>query len=139
MTHYNYVSEPTQIYRFLRNRHLTSPIFLPRSLSYMKERMSRSNKSRNNFKINNILASLIAKQKKHNLRNKFLNVVFNGVVNETHNCNNLPSSLSYFSIPSAPLWNFGDPITVEAVLCKITKSKRKDSTSEFKEIWVINV
>lgn len=127
--------EPTQIYRFLRNRHLTSPIFLSRSLSYMKERMSRSNKCRNNFKINNMLGTLLARHKQHNLTNNYLNVVFNGLFTDTDNCNNLLSSSSISSSLSSN-WQCGDMVTIDAGLCKITKSKRKDSTSDFQEIWV---
>ncbi|XP_055845948.1 polycomb protein Su(z)12-like [Episyrphus balteatus] len=44
----------TQIYRFLRNRHGTSLIFLNRTLSYMKDRMSRNNKKRSSFKVNTL-------------------------------------------------------------------------------------
>lgn len=110
---------------------------MTRSLSYMKERMSRSNKRRNNFKINNILGTILAKQKHHNLTNSYLNVVFNGLFCDADNCNNLSSS-PVLSSPSSFIWQCGDIVTIEAVLCKITKSKRKDTTLDFQEIWVSN-
>lgn len=103
----------------------------------MKERMSRSNKRRSNFKINNMLATILAKQKHHNLSNNYLNIVFNGLFCDVDNYNNLSSS-PVLSSPSSSIWQSGDVVTIEALLCKITKSKRKDSTSDFQEIWVSN-
>lgn len=55
------IAKPTQIYRYLRNRHLISPIFLHRTLSYMKHRMSRSHKARKNFKVDSIYVRVAAK------------------------------------------------------------------------------
>jgi polycomb protein SUZ12 len=43
--------EPTQIYRYLRTRNLISPIFLNRTLRFMKKRMSRTNEGRKAFKV----------------------------------------------------------------------------------------
>ncbi|XP_075159622.1 polycomb protein Su(z)12 [Haematobia irritans] len=110
--------KPTQIYRFLRNRHGTSPIFLQRTLSYMKERMSRNHKKRNSFKINSMLDSLT--QKSQTLTNNFLNIIYFGLFEKN-------ASVEHS-------WQPGDVITVEATLYKITKSKRKDSTSDFQEV-----
>ncbi|KAL4239950.1 Polycomb protein suz12 [Mactra antiquata] len=48
--------KPTRIYRFLRMRHLVSPIFLQRNLTYMSHRNKRSdNISRKLFKIDSLL------------------------------------------------------------------------------------
>ncbi|XP_065360772.1 polycomb protein Su(z)12 isoform X2 [Calliphora vicina] len=110
--------KPTQIYRFLRNRHGTSPIFLQRTLSYMKERMSRNHRKRNNFKINTMLDVLT--QKSQTLANNYLNIVYNGLFEKTASAEHA--------------WKEGDKVTVESTLYKITKSKRKDSTSDFQEI-----
>ncbi|XP_073843557.1 polycomb protein Su(z)12 isoform X2 [Musca autumnalis] len=110
--------KPTQIYRFLRNRHGTSPIFLQRTLSYMKERMSRNHKKRNNFKINNMLDTIT--QKGQTLTNNFLNIIYFGLFEKNPNVEHN--------------WQQGDVITVESTLYKITKSKRKDSTSDFQEV-----
>ncbi|CAG2162128.1 unnamed protein product [Oppiella nova] len=44
--------KPTQIYRYLRTRHLVSPIFLNRNLYYMKHRLNRSRgKRRRDFSV----------------------------------------------------------------------------------------
>ena len=45
--------KPTQIYRYLSNRH--SKLFLHRNLSYMKGRMSRNHKRRQAFRVNDML------------------------------------------------------------------------------------
>ncbi|CAD7006131.1 unnamed protein product [Ceratitis capitata] len=110
--------KPTQIYRFLRNRHGTSPIFLNRTLSYMKDRMSRNNKKRTSFKVNSILQHIT--QKTESVSNKYLNIMYNGLFDKS-SC-------------SDQWWNAGDAVCVEATLYKITKNKRKDSTSDFQEI-----
>uniref|UniRef100_A0A1I8P8F2 Uncharacterized protein n=1 Tax=Stomoxys calcitrans TaxID=35570 RepID=A0A1I8P8F2_STOCA len=110
--------KPTQIYRFLRNRHGTSPIFLQRTLSYMKERMSRNHKKRSTFKINSMLDALT--QKSQTVTNNFLNIIYFGLFEKN-------PSMEHS-------WQKGDVVTVEATLYKITKSKRKDSTSDFQEV-----
>uniref|UniRef100_A0A182Y9E9 VEFS-Box domain-containing protein n=1 Tax=Anopheles stephensi TaxID=30069 RepID=A0A182Y9E9_ANOST len=53
--------KPTQIYRFLRTRNVLKPIFLHRNLTYMRNRMSRSHKSRQSFKIDSMLAQKMTK------------------------------------------------------------------------------
>ncbi|XP_050081388.1 polycomb protein suz12 [Anopheles maculipalpis] len=53
--------KPTQIYRFLRTRNILKPIFLQRNLTYMRDRMSRSHKSRQSFKIDSMLAQKMTK------------------------------------------------------------------------------
>lgn len=110
--------KPTQIYRFLRNRHGTSPIFLNRTLSYMKDRMSRNNKKRATFKVNSILQHIT--QKTESISNKYLNIIYNGLFDKS-GC-------------SDQWWNAGDSVSIEATLYKITKNKRKDSTSDFQEM-----
>ncbi|XP_039967022.1 polycomb protein Su(z)12 isoform X2 [Bactrocera neohumeralis] len=110
--------KPTQIYRFLRNRHGTSPIFLNRTLSYMKDRMSRNNKKRTTFKVNSILQQIT--QKAEIDSNKYLNIIYNGLFDKS-SC-------------SDQWWNAGESVSVEATLYKITKNKRKDSTSDFQEV-----
>uniref|UniRef100_A0A034VEH8 Polycomb protein Su(Z)12 n=1 Tax=Bactrocera dorsalis TaxID=27457 RepID=A0A034VEH8_BACDO len=110
--------KPTQIYRFLRNRHGTSPIFLNRTLSYMKDRMSRNNKKRTTFKVNSILQQIT--QKAEIDSNKYLNIIYNGLFDKS-SC-------------SDQWWNAGESVSVEATLYKITKNKRKDSTSDFQEM-----
>ncbi|KAL8584925.1 hypothetical protein ACOMHN_043562 [Nucella lapillus] len=72
--------KPTQIYRYLRSRHVVLPVFLPRNLCYMKERSSVSNKKRKTFKVDSILATVVAKHQRDQHRNKpdALTVKFNG-------------------------------------------------------------
>ncbi|XP_037933396.1 polycomb protein Su(z)12 isoform X2 [Teleopsis dalmanni] len=109
--------KPTQIYRFLRSRHATSPIFLNRTLIYMKDRMSRNHKNRQTFKVNSILET---KARKTEPSNNFLNIVMKGIFDERSGIEQL--------------FDDGEEICVECNLCKITRSKRKDSTSDFQEI-----
>ena len=57
---YNWVlffAEPTQIYRYLATRNMVSPVFLNRTLTFMKKRMSRasSEKVRHSFKVDSLL------------------------------------------------------------------------------------
>lgn len=86
----------------------------------MKERMSRNHRKRTNFKINSMLDVLT--QKSQTLANNYLNIIYNGLFEKA---------------PSAEhAWQEGDKVTVESTLYKITKSKRKDSTSDFQEILV---
>ncbi|XP_076459163.1 polycomb protein suz12-like [Babylonia areolata] len=72
--------KPTQIYRYLRSRHVVLPVFLPRTLCYMKERSSVSNKKRKTFKVDSILATVSAKHQKDQHKNKpdALTVKFTG-------------------------------------------------------------
>ncbi|GFS05540.1 polycomb protein suz12-like, partial [Elysia marginata] len=74
--------KPTQIYRYLRTRSCVLPIFLPRSLSYMKQRRSVTNVKRKFFKIDSILETVEAKfgadPLKHRLRQETLHLSFSG-------------------------------------------------------------
>ncbi|CAK8686565.1 unnamed protein product [Clavelina lepadiformis] len=47
--------KPTQIYRFLRARHIISPTYLHRSLFYLKNRCSRTNARREAFRVDDML------------------------------------------------------------------------------------
>lgn len=88
----------------------------------MKERMSRNHRKRNSFKINNMLDVLT--QKTQTLANNYLNIIYSGLFEKT------PGTEHH-------LWQEGDLVTVEATLYRITKSKRKDSTSDFQELLVM--
>lgn len=63
-------------------------------------------------------------QKSQTLTNNFLNVVYSGLFEK--------------NASTEHSWQQGDVVTVEATLYKITKSKRKDSTSDFQEVLVSN-
>lgn len=85
--------------------------------------MSRNNKKRATFKVNSILQQIT--QKTEIDSNKYLNIIYNGLFDKS-SC-------------SDQWWNAGESVSVEATLYKITKNKRKDSTSDFQEIMVILV
>ena len=79
---FTFLSEPTQIYRYLRTRNMISPIFLHRTLSFMRKRTSRSrsDKYRQDFKVDSLL-----KRKESEIRetdtlklDKFMNLTFLG-------------------------------------------------------------
>ncbi|XP_046751712.1 polycomb protein suz12-B isoform X1 [Diprion similis] len=101
--------KPTQIYRFLRTRNQISPIFLYRNLSYMRQRMSRSHKSRRAFRIDTILDSLTLKN------------------NQGHN----PGVRGYMTLTFLGFYDkkvetTQEPVKVETLLLKICHKKRKD-------------
>lgn len=78
--------KPTQIYRYLRTRHVVLPVFLPRNLWYMKQRRSNctANSKRKAFKVDDLLATVTSKHsEKHANRNKqeVLSVKFAGFFN----------------------------------------------------------
>lgn len=76
---------PTKIYRFLGERHISKPIFLLRNLYYMKDRMSRNNRNRKNFKIDSLLNSKLRKieLENSNLPGQYLNIIFAGYVDNS--------------------------------------------------------
>lgn len=104
--------KPTQIYRYLRTRHILSPIFLHRNLSYMKGRNIRINKNRRNFKVDSILE--LKTQKNHigdtEPRFKFMTLTFLGFFDSKVN-------------------DCEEPSRVETLLVKIGHKKRKDVSS----------
>lgn len=109
--------KPTQIYRFLRTRHGTSPIFLNRTLSYMKDRMSRSNKRRAVFKVNSLLETI---SHKNEIADNYLNIMFLGLFNKNEETDD---------------WMTGDSVNVHTTMYQVTKNKRKGSNNGYKEIW----
>ncbi|XP_030373235.1 polycomb protein Su(z)12 isoform X2 [Scaptodrosophila lebanonensis] len=118
--------KPTQIYRYLRNRHETNPIFLNRTLSYMKERMSRNNKNRATFKINSILDRIM--QKSEAVTQNYLHIIYDSLHEK------LKSEQTELELQEQLLCQAGENVCVETTLYKITRSKRKDSTLDFQEL-----
>ncbi|XP_030760874.1 polycomb protein suz12 [Sitophilus oryzae] len=107
--------KPTQIYRYLRTRNMCSPIFLNRTLTYMRDRMSRNNKGRAKFKIDTLLQKISEKKETNIIQPGYINLTFLG-----------------FNISSL---SFGtDFAQVETVLLKITHKKRKDSSAPSMQI-----
>ncbi|KAM3966249.1 LOW QUALITY PROTEIN: polycomb protein Su(z)12 [Aphomia sociella] len=112
--------KPTQIYRFLRTRNMLSPIFLNRTLSYMKRRMSRSNKSRIGFKVDSLLEKITLK-KSTELQPKlggYMTLTFLGFYDKS-----LDDPREY-------------QVKVETLLLKICHKKRKESSSAIVEVSV---
>ncbi|XP_050351532.1 polycomb protein suz12-B [Nymphalis io] len=113
--------KPTQIYRFLRTRNMLSPIFLNRTLSYMKRRMSRSNKSRIGFKVDSLLEKITVKKSTElqpNSLGGYMTLTFLGFYDKS----------------------LDDPrdfqVKVETLLLKICHKKRKESSSAIVEVSV---
>ncbi|GAB1861035.1 Polycomb protein Suz12 [Camponotus japonicus] len=111
--------KPTQIYRFLRTRNQISPIFLYRNLTYMRQRMSRSHKSRRGFKIDTILDKLLAKKKQEQ------NLGVRGYM-----------TLTFLGFYDKRVEISQDPVKVETLLLKICHKKRKDVSSPIMQVSV---
>ncbi|OWR55530.1 polycomb protein suz12-B [Danaus plexippus] len=113
--------KPTQIYRFLRTRNMLSPIFLNRTLSYMKRRMSRSNKSRIGFKVDSLLEKITLKKSTElqlNSLGGYMTLTFLGFYDKS-----LEEPSDY-------------QVKVETLLLKICHKKRKESSSAIVEVSV---
>ncbi|CAK1586016.1 unnamed protein product [Parnassius mnemosyne] len=113
--------KPTQIYRFLRTRNMLSPIFLNRTLSYMKRRMSRSNKSRIGFKVDSLLEKITLKKSTEiqpNSLGGYMTLTFLGFYDKS-----LDDPRDYH-------------VKVETLLLKICHKKRKESSSAIFEVSV---
>ncbi|KAK2584933.1 hypothetical protein KPH14_002528 [Odynerus spinipes] len=111
--------KPTQIYRFLRTRNQISPIFLYRNLTYMKQRMSRSHKSRRGFKIDTILERLMSKNSQEQ------NLGVRGYM-----------TLTFLGFYDKKIEASQDPVKVETLLLKICHKKRKDVSSPIMQVSV---
>ncbi|XP_037042961.1 polycomb protein Su(z)12-like [Bradysia coprophila] len=108
--------KPTQIYRYLRTRNMITPIFLYRNLSYMKDRMKRTNKSRSSFKVDSLLSKKIDEKKNGSANDKtlgeYMTLMFLGFFDKT-----LPDG----------------EVEVETLVSKISHKKRKDSFKTLQE------
>lgn len=71
----------------MSERHISKPIFLLRNLYYMKDRMSRNNRNRKNFKIDSLLNAKMGKiaLEHSNLPGLYLNIIFAGYVDHGTN------------------------------------------------------
>ncbi|XP_075225635.1 polycomb protein Su(z)12 [Lycorma delicatula] len=102
--------KPTQIYRFLRARNMLSPVFLNRTLSYMRQRMSRSHKKRANFKVDSLLEQVVLRQQTPCVTQPFIGfmtLTFLGFYDKKRECHE-------------------EPVKVETLLLKICHKKRKE-------------
>ncbi|XP_066603808.1 polycomb protein suz12-B [Prorops nasuta] len=109
--------KPTQIYRFLRTRSLVSPIFLYRNLTYMRQRMSRSHKSRREFKIDTILDKIMSKSNNGQSLRSYMTLTFLGFYDKKLDATQ-------------------DPVKVETLLLKICHKKRKDVSSPIMQVSI---
>ncbi|XP_060534798.1 polycomb protein SUZ12 [Cylas formicarius] len=107
--------KPTQIYRYLRTRNMCSPIFLNRTVTYMRHRMSRSHKGRAAFKVDSLLQRVLDKKDSMCIEPGYINLTFLGFNNAALPCD-------------------ADVAQVETVLLKITHKKRKDSSAPSMQI-----
>uniref|UniRef100_A0A1B6DHJ5 Uncharacterized protein n=1 Tax=Clastoptera arizonana TaxID=38151 RepID=A0A1B6DHJ5_9HEMI len=102
--------KPTQIYRFLRTRNMLSPVFLYRTLSYMRQRMSRNHKKRRGFKVDNVLERVMRNQNNgQQPLSGYMTLTFLGFYDKKNGNN-----------------GHNEPIKVETLLLKICHKKRKD-------------
>ncbi|XP_047485478.1 polycomb protein suz12-A-like isoform X2 [Penaeus chinensis] len=109
--------KPTQIYRFLRSRNVLCPIFLQRTLYYMRGRMSRSHKNRMSFKLDYLLDKVTQKIEKQTERPaSYLNIAFTGFHDE---------KLEGVS---------GDVARVETFIVKMCHKKRKESSAPMMQV-----
>ncbi|XP_021916525.1 polycomb protein suz12-B isoform X2 [Zootermopsis nevadensis] len=111
--------KPTQIYRFLRTRNMLSPVFLNRTLSYMKQRMSRSHKHRKGFKVDCLLDRI-------NMKNREIRP------------GNLEGymTLTFLGFYDKKVDTHQEPVKVETLLLKICHKKRKDVSSPIMQMTV---
>ncbi|KAL3275849.1 hypothetical protein HHI36_020590 [Cryptolaemus montrouzieri] len=107
--------KPTQIYRYLRTRNMCSPIFLNRTLTYMKYRMSRTHKSRKTFKIDEMLEKITKAKENNVIQPGFINITF-------------------LSFNDRKYERQGDTAEVETILLKISHKKRKESSAPCMQI-----
>lgn len=108
--------KPTQIYRYLRTRNLISPIFIHRNLTYLKNRSTRTNKSRRTFKVDSLLGIKMNKSRTDNNITWFgdyMTLMF----------------LGFFDKTISDM----DVVEVETFLMKISQKKRKDSLKALKK------
>lgn len=109
--------KPTQIYRYLRSRNVLSPIFLQRTLYYMRGRMSRSHKNRMTFKLDGLLEKVTQKSERQGERPaSYLNIAFTGFHDD---------KLEGVS---------GDVARVETFIVKMCHKKRKESSAPLMQV-----
>ncbi|XP_053383076.1 polycomb protein suz12-B-like [Mercenaria mercenaria] len=114
--------KPTRIYRYLRTRHLVSPIFLQRNLTYMKHRRSVNNLKRRSFKVDSLQTN-----KKD-------------IKNDKHS-SNFSSVVKYLKLELTGVYNsqFSPDVheaAIDITLNKVQHGRKGDSQQGFKQINV---
>nr|XP_057904422.1 polycomb protein suz12-B-like isoform X2 [Doryrhamphus excisus] len=115
--------KPTQIYRFLRTRNLTAPIFLHRTLTYMSHRNSRKNTRRKSATVDNLLfqvEKMRGEQETHS-RASNLQLTFTGFFHKAGK-------------PSQDCENQQNSVSLEVLLVKVCHTKRKDVSCLVKQV-----
>ncbi|XP_054155235.1 polycomb protein suz12-A-like [Oppia nitens] len=103
--------KPTQIYRYLRTRHLVSPIFLNRNLTYLRHRLKRfKSKRRRDFSVDNIMEYVLEKKQREAIAEE--------------SSGNL--TLKLLCIKDQSINNEYSSVTLETSLLKMGHQKRKD-------------
>ncbi|XP_015778039.1 PREDICTED: polycomb protein suz12-B-like [Acropora digitifera] len=119
--------KPTQIYRFLRTRNAVAPVFLHRTLSYMKHRRTpRSGKKRKDFKVDNMLEKVQDESSTLNSRDPlessgFMNLTFSGFY---HGSGPVNGDLAGSRKSSLLVEDF---IKVDVLLVKVCHKRRKET------------
>ena len=109
--------KPTLIYLHLQRRALISPIFLHRTLSFMKKRRTKLDKSRKNFKVDSLLGQKESEIRKN--RAKQLDRVMNLNLNSFLN-------LTFLGYYNHKLEKSTDKVSVELILVKPSNKKEKE-------------
>jgi len=109
--------KPTQIYRYLRTRNLISPIFLNRTLTFMKKRMSRAHEGRKSFKIDSLLDRRLKEDRDLSVTNLggYMTMTFLGYYDKTATLRD-------------------EKVRLELLLVKLSHKKRKESASPMVQI-----
>ena len=124
------LSEPTQIYRYLRTRNLISPIFLNRNLTFMKKRMSRSNEGRKNFKIDCLLDRRLKEDSDLSVTNLggYMTMTFLGYYDKAVDIS-MDRSVIITMEQTTNIDNTVLRVRLELLLVKLSHKKRKESAS----------
>lgn len=101
--------KPTQIYKYLRNRSLFSPLFLVRTLSYMRANRPRAKRSKNKLDIDSLLTTV------------------ENQLYEKKTCNKRYLTVTYIGYYDDKMKNENEPMKIETSLMKISHKKRKDA------------
>ncbi|RWS30847.1 Polycomb protein Su-like protein [Leptotrombidium deliense] len=112
--------KPTQIYRYLRSRHAYSPIFLTRTLSYMKHRMSRKHGSRKDFHVESLERKIRERAEGDSLQRQ----------------QNLVISLKCFVPNNCRPASEKNSVVVDITLQKVCHKKRKDTIAPVTPIHI---
>lgn len=134
--------KPSQIYRTLKTRNKLQPIFLHRNLSYMRNRMSRSHKSRQSFKIDSMLAQKLSKlrSEKANILSACgdsLSLLFLGIFDKKNGTTRITSDAAdgaFDDEQDEQKFSSRRYGLVETLLLKISHNKRKDISSTLKQV-----